>query len=158
MAAAGEARWRAAGASRPSTRRRVLTAHNKGRAEPGPGPEPAAEPGAPLNSPFCLLENAIQAFGNGSDVKTGAGPPGTSPPVTDRQNPPLPTGTTGGMVEPEQNTARAQIPAQVRAEGGHRDDLGGLFYRTGRPRRVGLKWVGPGWVGPRWVWPHVGGA
>uniref|UniRef100_A0A674MCF2 GDNF family receptor alpha 4a n=1 Tax=Takifugu rubripes TaxID=31033 RepID=A0A674MCF2_TAKRU len=59
------------------------------------------------------LKNAIQAFGNGSDVKTGAGPPGTSPPVTDRQNPPVPSGTTGGMVEPEQNTARAQIPAQV---------------------------------------------
>lgn len=47
-------------------------------------------------------------------MKTGAGQPGTSTPVTDRQNPQLPTGTVGVIAEPEQNTLRAQIPAQVR--------------------------------------------
>lgn len=76
---------------------------------------------ADRNSSLCLPENAIQAFGNGSDVKTGQ--PGTSTPASHPQSPQLSTSTAGAMAEPEQNTLRAQIPAQVR---GHGDEAAGL--------------------------------
>lgn len=64
-----------------------------------------------------VLENAILAFGNGSDVKTGASQPGVSSPAMDNQNPHLATTTPGILMETEQNTLRAQIPAQVRWDG-----------------------------------------
>lgn len=65
-----------------------------------------------------VLENAILAFGNGSDVKTGASQPGVPSPATDNHSPHLATTTPGAIVETEQNTLRAQIPAQVRQTGG----------------------------------------
>lgn len=74
----------------------------------------------PLTSFFCrsfLLENAILAFGNGSDVKTGAGQAGIPSPATDNHSPHMATTTGGVLMETEQNTLRAQIPAQVRRDG-----------------------------------------
>lgn len=65
----------------------------------------------------CVLENAILAFGNGSDVKTGASQPGMPSPAMDNQSPHLATTTPGILMETEQNTLRAQIPAQVRWDG-----------------------------------------
>lgn len=62
-------------------------------------------------------ENAIQAFGNGSDVKTGASQPGVSSPATDNHSPHLATTAPGIAMETEQNILRAQIPTQVRREG-----------------------------------------
>lgn len=65
-----------------------------------------------------LPENAILAFGNGSDVKTGASQPGMPSPATDNQSPHLATTTTPGVsMETEQNILRAQIPTQVRRNG-----------------------------------------
>lgn len=65
----------------------------------------------------CVLENAILAFGNGSDVKTGGSQPGMPSPAMDNQSPHLATTTPGVLMETEQNTLRAQIPAQVRQDG-----------------------------------------
>lgn len=63
-----------------------------------------------------LLENAILAFGNGSDVKTGASQPGMPSPATDNQSPFLATTPPGVSMETEQSILRAQIPTQVRQE------------------------------------------
>lgn len=63
-----------------------------------------------------LLENAILAFGNGSDVKTSASQPGMPSPATDNQSPFLATTAPGVSMETEQNILRAQIPTQVRRE------------------------------------------
>lgn len=52
-------------------------------------------------------------------MKTGAAQPATSTPASDRGGPQLTTSTAGAVLEAEQNTLRAQIPAQVR---GHRDE------------------------------------
>lgn len=49
-------------------------------------------------------------------MKTGGGQAGTSTPASDRQNPQLSSGTAGPVEDPEQNTLRAQIPAQVRPQ------------------------------------------
>ena len=65
----------------------------------------------------CVPENAIQAFGNGSDVKTGASQPGMPSPATDNQSPHLATTAPGVSMETEQNILRAQIPTQVRRDG-----------------------------------------
>ncbi|XP_069392223.1 GDNF family receptor alpha-4a [Paralichthys olivaceus] len=59
------------------------------------------------------LKNSILAFGNGSDVKTGAGQPGMPSPATDNQSPFLATTAPGVSMETEQNILRAQIPTQV---------------------------------------------
>uniref|UniRef100_A0A3B5L7M9 GDNF family receptor alpha 4a n=1 Tax=Xiphophorus couchianus TaxID=32473 RepID=A0A3B5L7M9_9TELE len=59
------------------------------------------------------LKNAILAFGNGSDVKTGASQPGMSSPATDSHSPHLATTAPGVSMETEQNVLRAQIPTQV---------------------------------------------
>lgn len=64
-----------------------------------------------------VLENAILAFGNGSDVKTSASQPGMSSPATDNQSPNLATTAPGISMETEQNILRAQIPTQVRRDG-----------------------------------------
>lgn len=64
-----------------------------------------------------VLENAILAFGNGSDVKTSASQPGMSSPATDNQSPHLATTAPGISMETEQNILRAQIPTQVRRDG-----------------------------------------
>lgn len=47
-------------------------------------------------------------------MKTGGGQVGTSTPASNRLNPQLSSGTAGPVDDPEQNTLRAQIPAQVR--------------------------------------------
>lgn len=65
----------------------------------------------------CVLENAILAFGNGSDVKTGASQPRMPSPATDNQIPFLATTAPGVSMETEQNILRAQIPTQVRQDG-----------------------------------------
>lgn len=66
---------------------------------------------------WCVAENAILAFGNGSDVKTGASQPGMSSPATDSNSPHLATTAPGVSMETEQNVLRAQIPTQVRRDG-----------------------------------------
>lgn len=49
-------------------------------------------------------------------MKTGGGQAGTSTPASDGQNPQLSSGTAGPVEDPEQNTLRAQMPAQVRPQ------------------------------------------
>lgn len=63
---------------------------------------------------LCLPENAIVAFGNGSDVKTSGGQSGIPSPGSENQIPSLVTTAPRVSMEPEQNI-RAQIPTQVRA-------------------------------------------
>lgn len=63
---------------------------------------------------FSVPENAILAFGNGSDVKTGASQAGMASPATDQHSTYFASTTPGVIMETEQNTLRAQIPAQVR--------------------------------------------
>ena len=70
-----------------------------------------------LNSSSRLPENAIQAFGNGSEVKTGGEAAGTSTPAGAGRSPQLSSSTAGVMLEAELSTRRAQTPAQVRALG-----------------------------------------
>ncbi|XP_029972251.1 GDNF family receptor alpha-4-like [Salarias fasciatus] len=56
------------------------------------------------------LKNAILAFGNGSDVKTGQ--PGIPSPAADSLSPNLATTGPGVSMETEQSILRAQIPTQ----------------------------------------------
>ncbi|KAM9777417.1 GDNF family receptor alpha-4a [Neosynchiropus ocellatus] len=56
------------------------------------------------------LKNAILAFGNGSDVKTGAGQATT--PTDNHIRPQLASTAPGVTMETEQNVLRAQIPTQ----------------------------------------------
>ncbi|TNN24750.1 hypothetical protein EYF80_065124 [Liparis tanakae] len=66
---------------------------------------------------FCVPENAIVAFGNGSDEKRGAGQPGAPSPTADDQRPHVATTAPGVSMETEQSILRAQIPTQVRRDG-----------------------------------------
>lgn len=81
-------------------------------------------------------------------MKTGGGQAGTSTPANDRQNPQLSSSTAGPVEDPEQNTLRAQIPAQVRPQNRlvylcGAGQVGGV--RTGRPSFTPENEVGLGW-------------
>ncbi|CAB1439073.1 unnamed protein product [Pleuronectes platessa] len=98
------------------------------------------------------LKNSILSFGNGSDVKTGAGQPGIPSPATDVQSPISTTSAPDVSMEPEQNILRAQIPTQVNENGRLWDDEGdstppspGLSDGGSEPvhptRLLGLGWL-----------------
>lgn len=73
-----------------------------------------------MNQKFCcscVAENAILAFGNGSDVKTGAIQPRMPSPATDTQSQHLANTTPGIAMETEQKVLQSQIPTQVRRAG-----------------------------------------
>lgn len=59
-------------------------------------------------------ENAISAFGNGSDVKTSESQQGMPSPAADSHSPHFSTAAPGVSMETEHNVLRAQIPTQVR--------------------------------------------
>ncbi|XP_035529527.1 GDNF family receptor alpha-4a [Morone saxatilis] len=98
------------------------------------------------------LKNAILAFGNGSDVKTGSSQPGMPSPATDNQSPHLATTAPGVSMETEQNILRAQIPTQVNENDRLWGDEGdstlpspGLSDRGAEPIRLSLLLV-LGWL------------
>ncbi|XP_037652743.1 GDNF family receptor alpha-4a isoform X1 [Sebastes umbrosus] len=100
---------------------------------------------------FCL-KNAMLAFGNGSDSKTGASQPGMPSPATDNQIPHSATTAPGVSMETEQNILRAQIPTQVNENDRLWGDEGdstlpspGLSDRGAEPVRLSLL-LGLGWL------------
>lgn len=80
----------------------------------------------------CVPENAIVAFGNGSDVKTDGGQPGMPSPATDNQSPHLATTAPGVSMETEQNILKAQIPTQVRRDGLKTENVKYSLFQTER--------------------------
>ncbi|KAF0022034.1 hypothetical protein F2P81_025712 [Scophthalmus maximus] len=107
-----------------------------------------------LMQPHSYGENAIVAFGNGSDVKTDDSQPAMPSPATDKQSPFLATTAPGVSMETEQNILRAQIPTQVNENDRLWGDEGdstlpspGLSDGGARPVPLSLL-LGLGWLLP----------